>query len=149
MQQQIQNREPISLSKPLTPIEQLQIEKIQLEARCRIQEERLNESFDYIRANTFSLLVSGLSFLFFNSGQAKNKSEKQAVAVIDQDKQTQDSAFLSSDNLLMLAKSFTPIVWTIVKPMLIKWGINKAKAMILNIFDKKNPKSPAGPVSRA
>ena len=138
MKQQIQSSKTPSQSKPLTPAEQLLIDKISLQEKCRRQEKKLNANFDYIRVNSSFLLTSTLSSLLFSPRRAKEKPEKQAVAIIDETSQSLDKALLSFDNLYLVAKSFAPIVWNIIQPMLVRWGISKVKSMIFGSPAKKN-----------
>jgi hypothetical protein len=76
--------------------------------------------------------------LFSSGGRTKNKPEEQTVALVDKNRQSQNNDFLSVDNLFIVAKSLAPIVWSIIQPMLIKWGVNKLKSMLFGSFSKKN-----------
>jgi len=129
--------------KPLTPLEKLLANKSELQAKCRMREENLNVNFEYIRENSSGFFISGLSSLLFPSGRAKNKPPEQAVAVIGENKQAPENSLLSYDNLLSIGRSLVPLAWTIIQPLLIRWAINKAKSMILGLFTRKKPGSPA------
>ena len=129
--------ETINRSKPLTPIEKLLADKNEVKIKCRLQGKKLNDSFDYIRENSSGIIISGITSLLFPSGHTKHKPAEQTVAIIDKTKPSRDSALLST-NLLIVAKSLTPIVWKIVKPILIRWSINKVKTLLYGTFSNKN-----------
>ena len=136
MPQQTQNRETAIRNKPLTPIEQLLADKNDVEARCNLQAQKVLNDFTYIRSNASSLVLSGLSSLLFSHGQTNKKPETQAVAFINENRPAQDSLF-SVSNIFVVAKSMAPILWDIAKPLLIKWGVNKAKSVLAGLFVKK------------
>ena len=125
--------------KPLTPIEKLLADKIELQAKCRMRESRLNENFEYIKDNTSTFFISGISSLLFPSGRTKSKPQEQAVAVVGENKQSPENALLSYDNLLTIGRSLVPLAWSIIQPLLIRWAINRAKSMVLGLFSRKKP----------
>lgn len=144
MQKQNQDRTTTKRSESPTPIEKLLADKIELEAKCRLRETKLNEDFDYIRDNSSRLILSGLSSLLFPSaGPKQNKPEEQAVAVVGKNRQSQNNALLAVDNLQVAARVIVPAVWRIVRPVLIKWGINKVKSILIRTFTPKNRSSTA------
>ena len=122
---------------PLTPIEQLLADKSNVEAKCDIREQKLQENFEYIRHNASSLLFSGLTSLLFSSGQSKKKPASQSVALINDHQATQNIDLLSFSNLFVIVKKMIPVMWEIVQPLLINWGIKKAKSLFLGLFTKK------------
>jgi hypothetical protein len=67
--------------KPPTAIEKLLADKSDVEAKCKLQEKKLADDFEYIRKNASFLLLSGISFLLFSNGHTKKKSETQSVAL--------------------------------------------------------------------
>ena len=135
----MQNTKTANRIKPLMPIEKLLLDKIDLEAKCREQEKKLNENFDYIRVNSSNLIVSGITALLFSfGGHAKNRPEEKALAVVSGKKQSRENTLLSFDNLWMVAKNLTPVIWSIVQPMIIRWGANKVKSMLFGSPSKKN-----------
>ena len=133
MKQQTPNRPPM-------PIEKLLADKNEVEARCRIQEKKLHDDLGYIRDNASHILLSGLSTLLFPSaGHAKSpkrKPETQSVVPVN-DKSVQNGSPFSVSNLSVVAGAIAPIVWKIVRPMIIKWGMNKAKSLLIGLFTKK------------
>ena len=129
MQQQIQ---PLQTT-PLTPIEQLLAEKAELKVQCRKQEEKLNGDFTYIRDNASGLLLSGLSALLFSSGGNGRKGEKSTTVEGDVDKNTAYSIY----DYINIAKGLLPVAWEVIQPLVITWGINKAKSLLLGLFSKK------------
>ncbi|MDR2914893.1 MAG: hypothetical protein LBV74_08700 [Tannerella sp.] len=137
MQQQTQNQKTTSRNRPLTPIEQLFADKIDIKAKCRIQEKKLNEDFEYIKDHASGLLLSGISSLLFSSGGSKNKSEKHSVPHTGENKHSPDNSPLSVSDFLSVAKSMAPVAWDIIQPLILTWGINKAKSLLFGLFSKK------------
>jgi len=130
-------RKIASHNMPLTPIEQLLADKDFVEAQCSIREKKLQDDFEYIHHNATSLLFSGLTTLLFSSGSTKRKPETQSVA-LNYDRQPAQSAnLLSLSDLFVVAQKMLPVVWEIVQPMLISWGIKKVKSLIFGLFTKK------------
>ena len=123
-------------SQPMTPIERLLMEKKTLAEQCSLREKQLSEDFEYIRNNASALFLSGLSELLFSSFSSPKKSDSQALV----DNTPAVSGSLATSGLLGLAGKLTPIVWEMVKPALIKWGISKAKAFIIGLFAKNEGK---------
>ena len=161
MQQQAQNRKEKIRNKPLTPLEKLLAEKIDTEEKCRIQEKKLNDDFAYIQDNTASLILSGVSTLLFPPKNTTKSSRRQSLpagqetsiagqqASID----GQQSSFgidgnaaknsqLSVSDYLSIAKSLLPVAWEILQPIIIAWGIKKAKSTIAGLFSEKKRTTP-------
>ncbi len=124
-------------NRPLTPIEQLFADKIDIKDKCRIQEKKLNDDFEYIKDHASSLLLSGISSLLFSSGSNKNKSEKQPLANTQKNQQASDNSPLSISDFLSVAKSMAPVAWDIIQPLILTWGISKAKSLLSGLFSKK------------
>ena len=145
MQQLIRNLKTTDKLRPPAPIEMLLVHKTDLEAKCRIQEKKINENFDIIRANTSGILISGLTSLLFSSGRGrtKNKPAEQAIVPVDKNGQSQNNALFTVDNIFSVAKNLAPVVWSIMQPILIRWGINKVKSILFGSFSKKNRASAA------
>ena len=125
MLQKIQHTETTIKRKPLTPIESLLAEKKEIESKCSVKAKKINDTIDYIRENSSGLIISGLSSLLFSSGRYKNKHEKQAIALVDDNSQPQNITLQNN----ILAKKIPPLIWSMLKPMLIRWGIKKVKSM--------------------
>ena len=136
--QQIPNRTENARKRSLTPIEQLISDKIDLEKRCRTQEKKLNNDFTYIQNNATSLLLSGVSTLFFPSPKTtKNATGKQTVISSGAESDNTTKSPLSVSDYFTIAKSLLPVAWEIVQPMIIAWGVKKAKLYILGLFTSK------------
>ena len=133
----IKNRKTANQSIPLTPIEQLLAAKHHVEIQCNIQEKKLHDDFDYIHQNATSLIISGLTTLLFTSGQTKKKPEAQVAALVNDDQPSQNNHLLSLSNFFVFAQKMLPYVWEVVQPLLIQWGINKAKSLLIRLFTKK------------
>ncbi|WP_294142636.1 hypothetical protein [uncultured Sanguibacteroides sp.] len=101
----------------LTPLEELIAEKRELRSRLRVQEEKLNDDFSYVRQHAGSLFLSGLSLLFFPSSS--------------EDTEKNDS---SSGSYFSVFKAVMPFVWEAAVPILIRWFIKK----VTSLFRKKS-----------
>jgi len=154
MQQQTQDKSEIISNKPLTPIEKLLADKIDIEKKCRIQEKKLNDDFAYIQDNTASLLLSGVSTLLFPSKNTTTKSSQQSPrsrqqAPVDGQQSLPGTDSIATRNpqisisdYMAIAKGLLPVAWEILQPIIIAWGIKKAKSMIAGFFfEKKRPTS--------
>ncbi|MDR1523750.1 MAG: hypothetical protein LBS79_00645 [Tannerella sp.] len=124
---QQQNQHPKIRNRPLSPIEQLLADKTNIKAMCREQEQKLGEDFAYLRENVSGLLLSGISSLLFSSGKAGKKT----------DERNESNVPFAASGYLAITKSLLPVIWSIVQPMLITWGINKAKSFIFGLFSGK------------
>lgn len=123
---------PINNNQP-TPLEKLISEKEQVRTKCRRQEEKLNDDFNYIQQNSGSLLLSGLSSLLFptrkselSTGTEKTESPAEAPTIA-----------LGLSDYLSVAKGMLPVVWDIVRPVLITWGITRARSLFSKILHRK------------
>ena len=123
-------------NKPLSPIERLIAEKNDINIKCRLQEEKLNKDFIYIKENASSLLLSGLSSLIFSSGSDKKNSKKNDIPLDKDSNGVVQNNTYSVNDYLSIAKSLLPVAWEIIQPIIITWGINKAKSLLLGIFSK-------------
>jgi len=130
-------------NRPPMPIEKLLADKNEVETKCGIQEKRLYDDLEYIRSNAANLLLSGLTTLLFSSGNAKNaksakqKREIQSVTPANAPLSAQNALPVSASDLWVVARTITPVVWDIVRPVLINWGIDKAKSLLIGLFTKK------------
>ena len=137
MQQQAQSRIKNAGNKHLTPIEKLLADKIDLEEKCRKQEKKLNDDLTYIQNNAASLLLSGVSTLLFPpKNTKKNTTGKQTSITSGIEKNTAKTP-LSLSDYFVVAKNLIPVAWNIVQPMIIAWGIKKAKSYIIGVFTGK------------
>lgn len=103
-----------------SPIERLQAEKQRVRSLCRQQEEKLSGDWEYIRDHSGSLLLSGITTLMFPGHKSATPGGEQSG---------QDSLF----------KGMLPVIWGMVKPILLSWLMEKAGTFIRNIFAEKKP----------
>ena len=124
---QLPDPSPRSRNTPrLSPIEQLHADKRRIEAQCREQEKKLGEDFAYMRKHAPSLLLSGISSRLFPADSSGRKAGDDS----------RNAAFTASD-YLAIAKSLLPVAWNIIRPMLVTWGIHKAKSLVGEWFSDK------------
>ena len=141
MQQQAQIQTEKSINKQLTPIEKLLADKNILKEKCRTQEKKLNDDFTYIRDNATSLLLSGVSALIFPpKNTPKTTSDKQLSITSGTENNNTSKSQLSISEYFTIAKSLLPVAWEIVQPIIIAWGIKKAKSFFLGLFTEKKSK---------
>lgn len=117
-----------------TPLSKLQADKQRLHLLCRIQEQKLNEEVLYMRENAGRLLFSGISALFSTSGSSKSEKKKNVLSPAS------SAASLSSlrpADILSLDTGIFPYVWELAQPLLIAWGIRRAKKWIGHLFSSK------------
>jgi hypothetical protein len=134
MLQQIQALKRANRNKRLSPIEQLFADKIDIKKKCRIQEKKISADFAYIRDNAGRLLLSGMSSLIFLS---KNENEKPANKLLIRSDKNPDKSKnnrLSVFDCLTIAKGILPLVWDILQPIAITWGLSKIKSLITRRF---------------
>ena len=130
MQQQTPDRNKTIRNKPLTPIEKLHAEKIGIEEKCRVQEKKLDDDFVYIKDNAASLILSGISTLLF---PPKNITQLALSSETAKNSTTKSPA-LSLSDYIAITKSMLPVVWGIIQPIIIAWGIRKAKSVLEGLF---------------
>lgn len=116
-----------------TPLEILISEKEQIRIKCRLQEQKLNDDFSYIQQNSGNLLLSGLSSLLFPS----RKSESSSEAAKTESREESPSIILGLSDYLSMVKGLLPVVWDIVRPVLITWGIARARSFFFKILHRK------------
>ena len=144
--QRTQNLKQKTRNKTLTPIEMLLASKIDIEEKCRLQEKKLNEDLAYIQDNTASLILSSISTLLFpqknktkNAGKQSShtlpqKSRSTQKASPDIESSTTKSTALSLYDYIAITKNLMPVAWGILQPIIISWGIKKAKSMLIGLF---------------
>ena len=117
-----------------TPLEKLISDKQRLSAKCKQQEQKLNEEFSYIQENAGSLLLSGLSAVLFSSPKQKSAAKEGK----DTPTTKEPSVSLSVSDYFSIAKGMIPVAWEVVQPIIMTWGLNKAKNWFFNhLFKKK------------
>jgi len=144
MQQQTLSRKEIVRNKPLTPLEKLLAEKIDIEEKCHMQEKKLNEDFAYIQDNVTGLILSSVSSLLFPPKKTIKKADQQlshsgqypSLISGDEENDTKSSS-LSISDYITITKSLLPVAWEVLKPIIITWGIKKAKSILFGLFAGK------------
>jgi hypothetical protein len=122
-------------------IEELLHEKAQLKMLVKESEQNLNSDFAYIRENASSLLISGFTSLLFPSGKPEKEKGQPVLRSGGKIKKRSSDKSLTIFDWITVGKGFVPVVWEIVQPLVLTWGINKAKNWIAAIFTKKKKKS--------
>lgn len=118
----------------LTPLEKLISDKQRLSGECHIREEKLSEDFSYIQEHVGSLLLSGVSSLLFPSAKSHTKKEDSSHKPVS----TASSGLsLGMSDYLSMAKGLLPMAWDIAQPMLLSWGIKKAKNWVSHLLFRK------------
>ena len=125
------------MSKQQTALEKLISDRQQIQAKCAIQKQKLNEDFSYIHENLGSLFLSGVSSLLFSSSKEK-KNETET----NQPKQTSrvSTVSLGLSDYVSVAQSLLPMAWDIARPLLTAWGVRKIQTWVIKkLFTKKRP----------
>jgi hypothetical protein len=123
-------KKEVNRHKRLSPIEQLQADKTDLKEKCRIQEKKIHADLTYIQDHAGSFLWSGVSSLLCPA-----KSLARPLSDTNPDK-LNNSRFSLSD-YRAIAKVALPLVWEILQPILITWGLSKTKSLIKKLFSGK------------
>lgn len=116
-----------------TPLQKLISEKEEVRRKCQLKGEKLNDDFAYIQQNSGSLLLSGLSSLLFpkTKGQSDSASKSTAESSLNQ------TVSLELSDYLSMAKGMMPVLWDIARPILITWGIARARSIFTKILHRK------------
>lgn len=118
-----------------TPLEKLISDKQRILQECRIQEQKLNEDFQYIQENAGSLLMSGISALLFPKTKAKSTHTENSQPAVQA---KTPSMALGLSDYLSVVQGLLPLAWDVARPLLISWGIQKAQNWFLGkLFKKK------------
>lgn len=119
-----------------TPLAQLQNKKEWIRLESREKEAKLNQHFSYMKENSDSLVLSGLSSLFFPRINNTRKEDNNKHSVTTKPKELFSPLSLLS-TLSGGGKGILPIVLEIAQPFLITWGISAAKKLFKKAFTKK------------
>lgn len=120
----------------MTPLEKLISDKRRLQKECQKQADKLNDDFSYIQENAGSLLMSGLSSLLFPN--AKASTPKESTTSSTPSPLTGGAGIaLGMSDYLSIAKGMLPVLWDVAQPLLMSWGIKKAKKWLTNKFTRK------------
>lgn len=120
---------------PQTPLERLLSDKGRIQHQCKQQEEKLNADFTYIQENAADLLLSGLSSLLFHGGKSTPQTTQEESSAVQN---ASSPVTLELSDYLTMAKGMIPIAWDFVRPIIVSWGIGKAKRWIASrLFKRK------------
>lgn len=117
-----------------TPLEKLLADKARLQEECKAQETKLNETLCYFQENAGSLLISGLSSLLFPPNKSTNKTKETNQSV---SKDAIPPVSFGLSDYISIAKGLLPVAWEIIQPIMLSWGIKKARKMITSLFRSK------------
>ena len=108
------------MNKQQTPLEKLISNRLQLQAKCDIQKQKLNEHFSYIQENAGNLFLSGISSLLFSPSK-----EKKSGTETNYSKQTSEvsTASLGFSDYISVVQSLLPMAWDVARPLLTAWGM--------------------------
>jgi hypothetical protein len=123
------------MNKQQTPLEKLISNRLQLQAKCDIQKQKLNEHFSYIQENAGNLFLSGISSLLFSPSK-----EKKSGTETNYSKQTSEvsTASLGFSDYISVVQSLLPMAWDVARPLLTPWGLKKIQTWaIKKLFTKK------------
>lgn len=124
------NRQP-------TPLEKLITDRQRLKRACAEQEQKLNETFAYMQENSGKLLLSGISLLLFP--EMKNKKEQGETEQTGEKKEENlPAATFNLSDYMSIGQTLLPIAWSVTRPLLTAWGIQKVQVwLIKKLFKKK------------
>ncbi|MDL2252403.1 hypothetical protein LJC12_06120 [Odoribacter sp. OttesenSCG-928-J03] len=105
-------------AKKLTPLQQLQVDKANVSMLCKEEERKLNESWHEVKENSGSLLLSGITYMFFPRTYKKQVSKDQGII---------GSLVNNLPYYLSVARESLTIGWTIMRPFYLKWLNRKQK----------------------
>lgn len=118
-----------------TPLAKLQNKKEWIRLESREKEAKLNEHFSYMKENSNSLVLSGLSSLLFPGIKNTQKENNSKHSIITKPKELFSPLSLLSS--LSGGKGILPIALEIAQPFLITWGLSMTKKLIKKVFTKK------------
>ena len=109
----------------LTPIQILTCEKQKLMKQCDQQEQLIGEHITYIQQNAGSLIIKGVNSIMF----PKNTPQKQSSSSLH----NEDNGL---NGYLDQIKGYVPMLWGVVRPILISWGMNKFRRSLITLLKK-------------
>lgn len=115
-----------------TPLEKLISDKERIRKQCAIQEEKLNDDFNYIQNNAGKLLLSAFTAILFPNNKSENADKTSIQAVPAEPIQP-----IGLSDYISIAKGMMPVLWDVAKPLLITWGIKKVQHIFVNALFKK------------
>ncbi|MDR2774915.1 MAG: hypothetical protein LBC19_09285 [Tannerella sp.] len=126
--------------KPLSPVEQLFADKRNIEAQCRKKEKKLGDDFACLRDNAAGVFLSVVSSLLLPPGKSGKKTGAATTGSYKRNG-LKIPAAAAAPAYYAVIRSLIPTAWNIIRPMLITWGINKAKSLIYELFAGNKKKS--------
>lgn len=117
-------------SKTRTPREKLIFEKERVRLQCLETEEAISDNLAYVQDHAGSMLLSGVSALFF----PKTKTSTKKTAIGSPSADAHPSAV---SHYLSLAKDLMPGLMDIAKPLLFTWGLKNARKWIFRLIRGK------------
>ena len=133
MQQQTKSHIEKARNNRLTPTDKLLADKIDLEEKCRLQEKKLNEDFNFIKDNATSLILSGISTLLFPSKTDQQTTPTSTYGV----KNAAKNPAISVSDYIAIARNLFPVAWGLIQPIIITWGLKKTKSYIFSFFSSR------------
>lgn len=118
-----------------TPLQKLNSEKERVRRQCKEQEEKLSAQFGYFQDNAGSIMLSGFSSLIFPKSKSSSSPAKSDLQ--QKESEANEALAMGLSDYLSIAKSMMPTLWDIARPLLISWGIARARRMVLKLFHKK------------
>ncbi|MDL2277028.1 hypothetical protein LJC57_00385 [Parabacteroides sp. OttesenSCG-928-G07] len=120
----------------MTPLELLKSEQSRLKRESKLMEKELAADFQYIHENAGSLLISTVSSLFFSHSKAGRKNASAAEKPTGGPSESIVSS-LANPELLSIAGGVLPLVWSVVQPIVLAWGMKRVKNIFSHLFRKK------------
>jgi len=109
----------------LTPLQALTCEKMRLMKRCNQQEQLIGEHLGYIHQHAGRLLIKGVGSILF-----------PATLPIKSEPTSQQHGNKNLSDYFDQLKGYMPMLWEVLRPLVITWGINKFRRN-LNILLRK------------
>lgn len=122
-------------NKTQTPLEKLNSDKRNFRKVCTAQEQKLNDDFTYLHENMGSLILSGFSNLLFPNVKSKTQTTDTKSVVKTPGQTTHPLGF---SDYFAIALGVVPLVWDFTRPLIMTWGIKKARSWVFKkIFKRK------------
>ncbi len=109
----------------LTPLQALTCEKMRLMKRCDQQEQLIGAHLDYIHQHAGTLMLKGVSSILFPK-TVPQKANPTAESNVDND----------LGDYFAQIKGYMPMVWEVVRPLLITWGVSKFRKNVSMLLRK-------------
>ncbi|MDR2144932.1 MAG: hypothetical protein LBE91_00525 [Tannerella sp.] len=120
-----------------SPFDKLKADKARLKEVIKISEQNLGKDLLYIRDNSVNLMISGFTSALFSPGKPRKEQEPPALSSGG----NMQGKSLKFSDYWAIGRGMAPIVWDIVQPFVVVWGINAAKSLIGGIFARRHKKA--------